>query len=205
MRDRSADSGLIRTPGPRARLRRSSMPPTSSATSTAAGFNSWRRANASNRWVSAAPRSAPCMALSRSRFARGSSGRRFFSSSRLPNTAMSRLLKSCAIPPVSWPIVSSFCASNSCASACSRSRVRSSIRCSSSSFSRCSCAAEASKAAVRSATRRSSSCVQLLELPRLAIKLGEDPDLGAQHLRHDRHRNIDPPRRPRSRAADRDP
>ena len=34
---------------------------------------------------------------------RGSSGTRFRSSSRLPSTAISRLLKSCATPPVSWP------------------------------------------------------------------------------------------------------
>jgi hypothetical protein len=32
--------------------------------------------------------------------------------------------------------------------------------------------------------------VELLEQPRLAIKLGEDPDLGAQHLGDDRHRNV---------------
>ena len=32
--------------------------------------------------------------------------------------------------------------------------------------------------------------VELLELARLAIQLGEDPDLGAQELRHDRHRHV---------------
>ena len=35
-------------------------------------------------------------------------GSRFLSSSRLPRTAMSRLLKSCATPPVSWPTASIF-------------------------------------------------------------------------------------------------
>ena len=32
--------------------------------------------------------------------------------------------------------------------------------------------------------------IQLLELAGLAIELGEDPDLGAQHLRDDRHRHV---------------
>src|SRR5438270_9033656 len=33
-------------------------------------------------------------------------------------------------------------------------------------------------------------CVQPLELPRLAIELGENLDLGAQELGDDRHRNV---------------
>src|SRR5262249_11416736 len=32
--------------------------------------------------------------------------------------------------------------------------------------------------------------VELFELPGLAIELGEDPDLGAQHLGNDRHRDV---------------
>ena len=32
--------------------------------------------------------------------------------------------------------------------------------------------------------------VELLQLPRLAIELGEDLDLGAQHLGNDRHRDV---------------
>src|SRR4051812_4379543 len=32
--------------------------------------------------------------------------------------------------------------------------------------------------------------VELLELTRLAVKLGEDPDLGAQNFRDHRHRNV---------------
>ena len=47
-------------------------------------------------------------------------GRRF-ASSALPMITASRLLKSCATPPVSWPIASIFCAWRSCASSCSRS------------------------------------------------------------------------------------
>ncbi|GJE03432.1 hypothetical protein GMJLKIPL_5387 [Methylobacterium isbiliense] len=41
--------------------------------------------------------------------------------SRLPTMTPSRLLKSCATPPVSWPIASIFCDCRSIASACSRS------------------------------------------------------------------------------------
>ena len=45
--------------------------------------------------------------------------------------------------------------------------------------------------------------VQRLELPRLAVQLGEDPHLGAQHLRHDRHRHVIDRARLDSRAAGR--
>ena len=44
---------------------------------------------------------------------RAGSGSVSSSTSRLPSTTPSRLLKSCARPPVSWPIASSFCASRS--------------------------------------------------------------------------------------------
>ena len=53
-----------RSCGPSERARRSVMPSTSVARSTGSGFSSWRRAKASMRWVSEAPRWAPCMALS---------------------------------------------------------------------------------------------------------------------------------------------
>ena len=49
---------------------------------------------------------------------------------------------------------------------------------------------EASSSAVRSTTRCFELGIEPLELPGLAIELGEDADLGAQHLRHDRHRHI---------------
>ena len=44
---------------------------------------------------------------------------------------VSRLLKSCAMPPVSWPTASIFCAWRSASSAACSSAVRSSTRCSS--------------------------------------------------------------------------
>ena len=75
---------------------------------------------------------------------------RLRSRSRLPITAISRLLKSCATPPVSWPIVSIFCAWRNCSCAFSRaatSFIRSAVRCS----TRCSRVAVSSASAVRSA------------------------------------------------------
>ncbi len=51
-------------------------------------------------------------------------------------------------------------------------------------------AVEASSSAVRAATRCFKLGVEPLELPGLAVKLGEDPDLGAQHLGDDRHRHV---------------
>ena len=105
---RSGKRVSIRISGPIERCRRSAIPRTSRARSTGSGRSSWRRAKASMRWVSAAPRSAPCTALSRRRSRRGSSGRRLRISSRLPSTAISRLLKSWATPPVSWPTASIF-------------------------------------------------------------------------------------------------
>ncbi len=52
------------------------------------------------------------------------SGQRSAASRALPMMTVSRLLKSCATPPVSWPTASIFCAWRSCASA-SRSAVTS--------------------------------------------------------------------------------
>ena len=49
---------------------------------------------------------------------------------------------------------------------------------------------EASSAAVRSATRALELAIQLLELPRLAVELGEDLDLRPQDFRHHRHRHV---------------
>ncbi len=99
------------------------------------GFGSsvCRREKASNRWVSAAARlTAPLAAfMNRSISSARPCAMRICITSRLPLMAASRLLKSWASPPVSWPTASIFCAcrSASCArssaSACSRSSVMS--------------------------------------------------------------------------------
>ena len=81
--------------------------------STVWGLTLWRRANVSNCRVSAAPR---CEALSIAWIARtafGSSPENFLSMLRLPEITISKLLKSCATPPVSCPSASSFCDSAS--------------------------------------------------------------------------------------------
>ena len=62
------------------------------------------------------------MALSSSGSSAESAGSRLRISCRLPSTTISKLLKSWAMPPVSWPIASSFCAWNSCSRASSSAR-----------------------------------------------------------------------------------
>ena len=71
--------------------------------------NSCLRAKASIRWVSVAPRSAASRALRRNLVMSAPLAARRSARSRLPMIAESRLLKSCATPPVSWPIASIFC------------------------------------------------------------------------------------------------
>ena len=148
-------SNSIWTVGPIERRSRSPMPVTSDARSTGLGSSAWRRANASRRCVNAAPRCAPCTAPSSRRSVDGFAGTRLRSSSRLPSTAVSRLLKSWATPPVSSPIDSIFCMCRNCSSV----RARSAICAISSSWACWSCC-------VRSSTRRSRSsadCLQRLE------------------------------------------
>ncbi|MNO92191.1 hypothetical protein D3C76_837580 [compost metagenome] len=94
---------------PRARSSRSLIPRISAGTSSGCGNSCCLRANASMRWVSAAPRRVASMALCQSSFTRGSSGRWRCSICRPPMITVSRLLKSCATPPVSWPSDSIFC------------------------------------------------------------------------------------------------
>jgi len=59
----SGNSERSSTPCPKARSSSSFIPLTSCGTSTASGFSSCRRENASSRCVSAAPRWAPCTAF----------------------------------------------------------------------------------------------------------------------------------------------
>ena len=182
------------TRGPSERSSRSLMPWISARRSTDTARRSCWRAKASSRWVSEAPRSAPCSAPSTSRCRRGSSGRRLRSRSRLPITAISRLLKSCATPPVSWPIVSIFCAWRNCSCAFSRaatSFIRSAVRCS----TRCS------SVAVNSRQRRALGGQLRQQI--LALDLGglARGDIGA-----DADQRLDAAVRPAHRAgADVDP
>ena len=115
----------ISTLVPNVRLKSLVTPSINSLTSTTLGCSGWRRAKASSRRVSSAPRSAavsaslanssrpePLVSSSRSR-------------SRLPITTLSRLLKSCASPPVRLPMASIFIAWRSWSSTdCSASAAR---------------------------------------------------------------------------------
>jgi hypothetical protein len=78
----------------------------------------WIREKASSWPVSLAPRRVDSSAVSAIRFSRGSSTREAISSSP-PMIGVSRLLKSWAMPPVSWPTASIFCAWRSASSALS--------------------------------------------------------------------------------------
>ena len=70
---------------------------------------------------------------------------------------VSRLLKSCASPPVSWPTASIFCDCRSCSSARISSAVRSVTRCSSVSLRLRSKAVARARSA--STARRSSTSI----------------------------------------------
>ncbi len=113
-----ASSGALaiamRIDGPSVRRSMSSIPWTRAARSTGRGSRCCLRPKASSRCVRAAPRPAARSAPSSSEVARPFAWRS--ASSRLPMTAVIRLLKSWAIPPVSCPSTSSFCAWRSTAS-----------------------------------------------------------------------------------------
>ena len=97
----------------------------------ACGSSGWRREKASRRWVSVAARSAPTRALPSARTIRGSPASPTWrrAASTLPVMTVSRLLKSWAMPPVSWPTASIFCDWRSASSACSRSAIAAATRC----------------------------------------------------------------------------
>ena len=85
-----------------------------------AGINGCLRAKASNWLVRVAPRCAAQVARS-IRACKGSErSMRVRVSSRFPRITVSRLLKSCAMPPVSWPIACIFWDSRNTASAWTR-------------------------------------------------------------------------------------
>ncbi len=89
--------------------------------STMAGCSGWLREKASSRRVSSAPRSAPPSASWMVSRNSGSEAACSAAISRLPMMMPSRLLKSCATPPVSWPTASIFTAWRNCASIALRS------------------------------------------------------------------------------------
>ena len=98
------------------------MPPISSLLSTRSGSSGSERAKDSRRRVSAAARVAPSIALLRCIItSRRGPLRRRSARSMPPTTTASMLLKSCAMPPVSWPTASIFWTWRSWASAASRS------------------------------------------------------------------------------------
>ena len=86
-----------------------SSPASSAFRSTTFGASACLRAKASRRCVRSAPRCAAVVIISASTRWRASSRFSSVSSSALPITTVSRLLKSCATPPVSWPIASRRC------------------------------------------------------------------------------------------------
>ena len=97
------------------------MPRIRALTSITSGWSGWRRAKASNWPVSAAARAEAWTTASakRIRLSSASPGRRSMSAE--PWMTVSRLLKSCAMPPVSWPSACILCAWRSCSSALPRS------------------------------------------------------------------------------------
>ena len=97
------------SPAPIVRASRSAICATVPARSIGSMTRSCLRAKASMRWVSVAPRSAAMRALARNCEMSWPCARRRSARSRLPRMAESRLLKSCATPPVSLPMASIFC------------------------------------------------------------------------------------------------
>ena len=103
----STDSEM---PSPSVRASRSRMPPMTCSGSSTSGDRRWRREKESSWLVRRAARRDPSSALSASLAPRSSRVPRCRSSSSEPMMVVSRLLKSCAMPPVSWPTASIFCA-----------------------------------------------------------------------------------------------
>ena len=86
------------------------MEPMSAFTSTGFRSSDWRREKASSRCTSDAARCADWLALSmkRSRSVVRPAATRRRITSMAPVMPWSMLLKSCAMPPVSWPMASIF-------------------------------------------------------------------------------------------------
>ena len=116
------------------------MPATSRLSETISGISGCRREKASRRSVSCAARQALPSAADTIGWNSCPEVRRRSMVSRLPRITVSKLLKSCATPPVSWPIVSIFCAWRSRSSVCCRCFTSSATRSSSVSLTACSSA-----------------------------------------------------------------
>ena len=115
----SAVGTSIRSPS--VRSSRSVMPRISALTSITSGWSGWRRAKASSCPVSAAalPDAWTTASAKRMRLSSSRPGRRSMSAE--PWMTVSRLLKSWAMPPVSWPSACILCAWRSWSSALLRS------------------------------------------------------------------------------------
>ena len=93
---------------PRVRRRRPVMPPARTPASIVRGRRAWRREKASSFPVRSAPNSA-ARAISSNISSRVSGSSRWsLTNSLLPRMTARRLLKSWAMPPVSWPTTSIF-------------------------------------------------------------------------------------------------
>src|SRR5881409_2592462 len=106
------------TSSPSSRRSIRSMFATTALTSSTLGPSTWRRLNASSCRVSSAARS-PAFRISSASSRRASPAGVLCNSSWVePRMAVSRLLKSCAMPPASCPTASIFCDWRSCSSSC---------------------------------------------------------------------------------------
>ena len=104
------------TSSPSNRRSMRSILPTTTLSSSTLGASTWRRLNASSCRVSSAARRPACR-ISSASSRRGSPEGMLLSSSWVePRMAVSRLLKSWAMPPASCPTASIFCDWRSCSS-----------------------------------------------------------------------------------------
>ena len=140
----------------------SCMPAARRFTSVGFGSRVWRRENASKRCVSAAARfAAPCAAVMyRSTSVRRPCCMRICISSSEPEMPASRLLKSCAKPPVSWPTASIFCDWRKASSVAARSRKAVSMRSRSVALS----SRKAASLRLRSAALRALAATSLMKV-----------------------------------------
>ena len=107
--------------GPISRRSIVSMPPTTSPSANSCGRVAWRRLKASSCRVRPAPRSTDCLISATSPRAGSSRPSSISSRSAEPMMLIRMLLKSCATPPASRPMASSFCDCRSCSSRARRS------------------------------------------------------------------------------------